>query len=69
MPRLPQEIRGPLLRDYENPLVSLNKAGVFSGRLFLGGGSFGGVPLGSHDFWFVKHTPLDSSTSNHETWA
>ena len=40
-----------LLRDYENPLVSLNKA-------LLGpywGGSIGGVPLGSHDdgYWDV----------------
>ena len=32
-----------LLRDYENPLVSLNKA------LFPGGGGIGGVPLGSLD--------------------
>ncbi len=35
-------INNALLRDYENPLVSLNKA--LLGPYFLGGGSFGGVP-------------------------
>ena len=35
-----------LLRDYENPLVFLNKA-------LLGAYGIGGVPLGSHDLlWF-----------------
>ena len=38
----PQEIAGLIFRDYENPLVSPNKAGYW-GRLFLGG-----VALGSH---------------------
>ena len=38
MPRLlPKKLPGSLMiRDYENPSTSLNKAGVFSGRLFLG---------------------------------
>ena len=31
----PQEIAGLILRDYENPLVSL-KAGVFGAGYFLG---------------------------------
>ena len=42
----------PLLRDYENPLVSLNKVGVFSGRLFLVGFHValgGSGPLDCHD--------------------
>ena len=36
MPRLPQEIAGLMIRDYENPLVSLNKAENWAGY-FLGG--------------------------------
>ena len=47
----PQEIAGLMIRDYENPLVSLNKA--LLGPYFLGGSSFGGVPLDSHDFHYV----------------
>ena len=43
----PQEIAGLIFRDYENPLVSVNKA------LFLGGGGIGGVPLDCHDFIFI----------------
>ena len=44
MPHLPQEIAGLMIRDYENPLASLNKA--LLGHYFLGGGGIGGFPLG-----------------------
>ena len=42
MPRLPPENRPALLRDYENPLVSLNKANLLGPALFLGGVALGG---------------------------
>ena len=48
----PQEIAGgPLLRDYENPLVSLNKGPRLLGPAISWGGKrgLGGVPLDSHD--------------------
>ena len=32
MPRFPQEIAGLIFRDYENPLVSPNKAGYLLGE-------------------------------------
>ena len=44
----PQEIAGLMIRDYENPLVSLNKA--LLGPAISWGGWHRGVPLGSHDF-------------------
>ena len=47
MPRKSPKKSPALLRDYENPLVSFNKA--LLGPYFLGGGGIGGVPLDSHD--------------------
>ena len=38
--KTPQEIAGPMIRDYENPLLSLNKAAIRAGYFF------GGVALG-----------------------
>ena len=41
-PKATPAINKALLRDYENPLVSLNKALLW--RYFLGGVALGGVP-------------------------
>ena len=49
---MPRKIAGLMIRDYENPLVSLNKAGFFRAGHFLGGGGgggLGGVPLDCYD--------------------
>ena len=46
----PQEIAGLMIIDYENPLLSLNKAGEKRAGYFLGVSvALGGGTLGSHD--------------------
>ena len=52
----PKEIAGLMIRAYENPLVSLNKAGLLTPPLFLGGGSFGGAArIHLMDTFFCQH--------------
>ena len=53
----PQEINKALFRDYENPLVSLNRA--LLGPYFLGGG-LGGGTLGSHEYTLKWH-PIEEA--------
>ena len=64
-----------MIRDYENPLVSLNKAGYIRAGYFLWGGSFGGGTLDSHELLDIDiqvflqiYRPQTNNIQAHRTW-